>query len=266
MKKILFICLFSQILTSFAQTLTEQEALLTAQTKQLNQFIRRFNGEEDLLGKRWYKKDSSFHKETWRRKYLSILFDSDNSRLTDSVRQKFINETVNDTISSFLDFYGKFWYAEVDAECKFNGKKENLILFLKLEQAGEGWKWVISKVYFQPFQKMFSQDSTLKFLHPLSHEVDFMNLTNVLKKEKQLEKYASKKYFTDFRSLFFYELKNGNLKFLKITQTKFHFFQLKNWYFEVSYFNRNTYNSGWLISNLIFVPEKEKLNFLHQFE
>ena len=37
------------------------EAALYAETKQINQFFRRFNCEEDLQGKRLYEGDQSYH-------------------------------------------------------------------------------------------------------------------------------------------------------------------------------------------------------------
>jgi len=58
----------------------------------------------------------------------------------------------------------------------------------------------------------------------------------------------------------------GQLKFKEINSVKFHFFQVKNWYFELSYFNRNDTNSGWLISNLKFVNDEEKKELIKSFK
>ena len=41
------------------------------------------------------------------------------------------------------------------------------------------------------------------------------------------------------------------MKFKTVEEVKFHFFQVKGWYFEISEFNRSGYNTGWLISNLV---------------
>jgi len=59
-------------------------------------------------------------------------------------------------------------------------------------------------------------------------------------------------------SLLIYEIKLGNLKFERSGLLKFHFFQIDGWYFEISYFNRPGYNSGWLISKLYKINQKEK--------
>jgi len=55
------------------------------------------------------------------------------------------------------------------------------------------------------------------------------------------------------------------LKFKHIDSVKFHFLQIPHWYFELSYFNRNTANSGWLISNLKYVSPKEKSQLINFF-
>ncbi|MDV7392224.1 hypothetical protein RZS08_12750, partial [Arthrospira platensis SPKY1] len=67
-------------------------------------------------------------------------------------------------------------------------------------------------------------------------------------------------------SLFFFEIKTGRLKFVNVDSLKFHIFQIKNWYFEVSWFNRGGTNSGWLISNLMYINENDKLPLLKFYE
>jgi len=50
-----------------------------------------------------------------------------------------------------------------------------------------------------------------------------------------------------------------------VNNVKFHFFQVPGWYFELVYFNRNDRNSGWLISNLLRVNEKEKRELIRNY-
>ncbi|NOU48580.1 MAG: hypothetical protein HOO86_16185, partial [Bacteroidales bacterium] len=69
---------------------------------------------------------------------------------------------------------------------------------------------------------------------------------------------ASHSFQPDYLSLFFYEVKLGRMKFKSVDTMKFHVFQMPNWYFEISYFNRKGNNTGWLISNLMYVKENEK--------
>ena len=61
-------------------------------------------------------------------------------------------------------------------------------------------------------------------------------------------------------SLFLYEAGRGLLKFVDVKDVKFHFFQLPHLYFELSYVNREGYNSGWMITNLVqYKPEEEAM-------
>jgi hypothetical protein len=60
-------------------------------------------------------------------------------------------------------------------------------------------------------------------------------------------------------SIFLYEIKKGNIQFKSVRNVKFHFFQINDWYFEISEFNRRGHNKGWLISNLVKVPEDQKI-------
>jgi hypothetical protein len=56
----------------------DDESKLYAQSKQVNQFFRRFNGEEDEKGNRYYPRDKQYRSNKLRKKYLSVLFDEDN--------------------------------------------------------------------------------------------------------------------------------------------------------------------------------------------
>jgi hypothetical protein len=131
---------------------------------------------------------------------------------------------------------------------------------LELEKENLGIKWVINNVYFYPFSKLFYTDSTAmaKFLHPMSHEIDFMNLIKVFREPETVEYYFDEDFKPDFKTLFLYEIKNGDLKFETIENVSFHFFQLNGWYFQLKEFNRTGFNTGWLISNLSKIPEDEK--------
>ncbi len=235
------------------------ESYFYAQTKQINQFFRRFNAEEDLEGNRLYQGDKYFRDADMRKRYLNMLFDQQNQMMGGGLKSEFVEDVVNASDPEYLDFYKGDWFAEVTAQFQFNGKTETAVIFLKLEQENLGMKWVINKVYFKPFTELFFTDSlTKKFIHPMSHELDFMNLIKVFEDKKQVEYYFDKEYRPDFKTIFLYEIKKGALKFETITNVRFHFFQVKNWYFEISEFNRSAKNSGWLISALTKIPEDQK--------
>lgn len=242
---------------------TDDESSLYASTKQVNQFIRRFNGEENFKGERLYPKDKKYRNQGLRKTYLTNLFDLSNSSLQ-AQKKAFISQVNSSSRPEYFDFYGGNWFAEVSAKFLFNGRMENVVMFLKLEKETGGYKWSYSGVYAGFFESYFktTPPEKTKFIHPMSHEVDFMSLRKVFKNSKKIEHYAHDDYSPDYLSLFFYEIKKGKLVFQSITEVKFHVFQINNWYFEMKYFNRKGDNTGWLISNLIKIPEKDKASLI----
>ena len=257
---------------AFAQTIGNfqmDETELYAMTKQMGQFMRRFNYEEDQFGERLNPKDPRFHNKEMRQQSLPILFDQEKYGTQTDLQRYFIEDVTKDD-STFMTFLGGRWYSEVSTTFRYNGKDVNVMLFLAVEKEGLGSKWVLTNVYFSDFNKMFPTGEMAEkekhFLHPMSHELDFMNIYKAFQKPEVIEYYASNTYTPDYLTLFFYEIKKGNLVFKHVDSVKFHVLQIKDWYFEVSWFNRSGLNSGWLMSNVIYMPEKEKQNLIKFYQ
>ncbi|HEY9009266.1 hypothetical protein [Ohtaekwangia sp.] len=244
----------------------DDESKLYAETKQVNQFFRRFNGEEDEKGERYYPKDKLYRSEKLRKKYLGILFDDSNNGIKQDLKVQFAKEVLDKTKPAILDFHGGNWFSEVHTTFTMNGKNQTVILFMELENDHLGSKWVISKVHADMFDPYFKRDTTRvgKFIHPLSHELDFMNLHKVFSNDS-VSQFTTKRFVPDHLSLFLYEVKKGTLKFKTVEEVKFHFFQIDGWYFELSQFNRPGYNTGWLISNLVKVNNENEKNLLKKY-
>ncbi|RMG66454.1 MAG: hypothetical protein D6722_15010 [Bacteroidetes bacterium] len=230
------------------------EALLLAETKQVNQFFRRFNGEEDLLGNRLSPRDSLYRSPALRQEYLEMLFDKFNPNLSPSLQRRFISSVNDPNRPTYLDFLGGEWFAEVTTTFSYQGKDMPLTLFLELEKADIGSKWVLRQVYFEPWHDLFSEqvpeDVYPAFLHPLSHELDFMNLIKIFRNRENLELYTSRSYQPDYLTLLIYESKRRTLQFKSVNKVKFHFFQVDGWYFELAEIYRRDPNRGWLITSL----------------
>ena len=245
------------------------ETELYAMTKQMGQFMRRFNYEEDQFGYKINPKDPKYHNKEMRRQTLPILFDQEKYGTQTELQRYFIEDVTKDD-STFMTFLGGRWYSEVSATFKYNGKNVNILLLLAVEKEGLGSKWVLTNIYFSEFNKMFPTGEMAEkekhFLHPMSHELDFMNIYKAFQDPEVIEYYASKDYQPDYLTLFFYEIKKGNLVFQHVDGVKFHVFQIKDWYFEVSWFDRKGLNSGWLMSNVIYMPEKEKTNLIKFYQ
>ena len=245
------------------------ETELYAMTKQMGQFMRRFNYEEDQFGYQLNPKDPKYRNNEMRRKSLPILFDQEKYG-TQTELQRYFIEDVTKGDSTYMTFLGGRWYSEVSTTFKYNGKDVSVMLFLAVEKEGLGSKWVLTNVYFSEFNKLFPTGEMAEkekhFLHPMSHELDFMNIYKAFQNPEIIEYYASKEFQPDYLTLFFYEIKQGKLVFQHVDSVKFHVLQIKDWYFEVSWFNRSGLNSGWLMSNVIYMPEKEKTNLIKFYQ
>jgi hypothetical protein len=245
----------------------DDESKLYAQNKQVNQFFRRFNGEEDEKGERYYPKDRQYRSEKLRRKYIGILFDASNAGIASDLKVQFAKEVLDKDKPAILNVHGGNWFSEVHTTFIMNGKDVPVTLFMELEKHHQGTRWVIGKVYADVFKPYFQRDTIMvgRFLHPLSHELDFMNLRKAFSNKDSVNQFAVKKFVPDHLSVFLYEVKKGNLKFKTVNEVKFHFFQIDGWYFEVSQFNRSGYNTGWLISNLVKVKNESEKNLLRKY-
>jgi hypothetical protein len=246
---------------------TDDESKLYAENKQVNQFFRRFNGEEDEKGERYYPKDRLYRSEKLRKKYIGILFDASNAGISPDLKVEFTKDVINKDKPVVLNFHGGNWFSEVHTLFVMNGKEVPVTLFMELEKHHQGTRWVISKVYAEMFKSSFERDTVKvgKFLHPLSHELDFMNLRKAFSNPDSVSQYTLKKFVPDHLSVFLYEVKKGNLKFKTVQGVQFHFFQIDGWYFELSQFNRPGYNTGWLISNLVKVKNEFEKNLLKKY-
>lgn len=243
----------------------KDDGRFAASTKQLNQFFRRFNGEESVDGtKRFYPGDSLYRNINLRKGFISILFDNQTSSISQDLKNQFLQNTLSEIYPQYLVFHREGWYAEVETDFMFKGKREKATLFMKLQPEGLGYEWVIDQVSFGPFKDLFNKPvgDQKDFLHPLSHELGFMNLRKAFQESDRPESFTSNSYKPDYLSIFLYEMKQNNLKFITVSGLKFHFFQIDGWYFEVNQFNRPGFNTGWLISNLVRLGPGDKETIL----
>ena len=220
---------------STAQTIGDfkmDETELYAMTKQMGQFMRRFNYEEDQFGNKLNPKDPKYRNNEMRRQSLPILFDQEKYG-TQTELQRYFIEDVTKGDSTYMTFLGGRWYSEVSTTFKYNGKNVPVILFLAVEKEGLGSKWVLTNVYFSEFNKLFPSGEIAEkekhFLHPMSHELDFMNIYKAFQDPEVIEYYASKDFTPDYLTLFFYEIKQGKLVFQHVDGVKFHVLQIKDW-------------------------------------
>ena len=243
---------------------------LYTMNKQVSQFFSRFNYEENSMGVKYLPTAPEYHNQNFRRQLLPLMFDQTNESITPQLRQMFIDDMTS-SAANFFVFTGGRWYAEVTASFAQGNDHVDIVLNLAIEQAQAGSKWVITKVHFAQYEEMYNTDvsdraRTRMVLHPMSHEVDFMTMRNAFANADYIQLYAKNTYEPDYLSLFLHDIKRQNLKFEYVKNVKLHVFQMKDWYFEITNFNRPGSNSGWLISNLIYIPEADKPAIIKFYE
>jgi hypothetical protein len=239
------------------------ESAFYAETKQVNQFFRRFNNEEDKDGVKYNPNDKRYRSLKDRKNYLQILFDAQNASITPDLKEEFIATVNNSDNPIFLNFRNGDWFSEVTTRFEYKGQEETAYLYLRLEPDRKGYKWVLHHVHYDRYANLLpaKESEEKKFIHPMSHELDFMNLNKAFQDIQNLQDYAHQGYKPDYLTLLLYDIKRGDVKFKTVADVKFHFFQVDEWYFEISEFNRKGMNRGWLISSLAKVPETQKETF-----
>lgn len=251
--------------TAQAQLDLNLEKNFTVANKQVNQFLRRFNNEESPKGEKYLREDPMYRNLDVRRMVIPMMFDKKNKQISDSAIMAFAVQVTHKNEPFFLEFHSSEWCAEVDVAIRMNNKPMMYTLYLTLQKEEVGYKWVITSAYSEDIEKSFQRadsNSTTRFIHPMSHELGFMNLEKMIQ-DSTIAPYLNRAYQLDYLSIFLYEWYQKSIEFVSVRSTKFHFFQVPNWYFTLEYFNRNESNSGWLISSLKPIKDERK-NELYQ--
>lgn len=238
------------------------------EVKQVDEFIERFNDDDEAMIKEY---NARYHAqvELNREKLLKSLFNSANKAWNISEVKAFISEVDNKEKPLHINFYDWDWCAKVNCTVIWNKKPENVMLTLRVEkQADESSKWVITGVDAKFLKPQRLKDSISRqslrtlpqpinrttSLHPYSHSLAFMNISQVSKDKGNIANYfyqpADKDAGKDELLTFVNEIMNNRLTIKTAQSIKYQFFQIKGWAFEVQQFNRATRNSGWLISKL----------------
>lgn len=236
----------------FGQTINSayNERIFTAKVKQFNEFIDRFNYVTTIEGE---KIDAYFRSKVTREDYIKSLFNAEDKRLNDENYNDLISEFIDAVIKDSLTIYK--YSDQITAEAKSsvnrNNKECELSIFLQQEIIDHQFvKWVITDIKAE-FYNFHKSDSVYqKFIQPTSNETNFINLKRILSDKEDLSIYAYSEFKVDQLSLFFYELYHGIIKYNHVNEIVYHIKDIPGWYIQVKEFNRNTENSGWLISDL----------------
>ncbi len=235
--------------------------LYHARVKLISEFMQRFNGEEIHP---YIAPDAADITKI----NLCQLFDADritqNRQANEAKAFEFVDSVLTNNVK--IRYSDPDWYAKVKAIGQFRGKEVSFYLYLTVEPRGNDmYKWVIADVEGALFQLRPSSESEKIMLLPNEHELDFMHLYSITsEKEDYITLYSSDcspvNRLTVFNTLVYY----GNLDIEYVTDIEFTFLQVPGYSFTVKEFERESTNSGWLISEWKEITPEDKMEILQR--
>lgn len=266
LKKILFFIVILIPSSHFAQTFEKEfETNFVWEVKQIDEFIDRFNNVDATLINEYNKKHNASVKLT-REKLIKSLFNTQRKDWNFADITELINQVNNKENPIFLDFNRENWCAKLICKVFWKGKIEKATLKLIVKNQSDGsCKWVISDIdakFLFP-KKIIGIENTIDqphipmadnandYLNPISHTNDFMDIDKVTDTPKSIGNFIIKSdSYSENMCLFIKECLKKNIKILGVSSIKYSFLQIKGWEMIIEQFNRQSKNSGWLISKL----------------
>ncbi len=247
--------------------------------KQLSQFFRRFNLQEDLYGNPLVSTDSTqYHqnfmkdllKRGWidretlqlpneqqliiqRKLLIYSLFDwSGTDAFGVPLVNDFIELVANENCPIKISAFDTDWYAELNCQVVYKGEEKDLQLVMKKEvYPDQSSKWVMMSAYADFLTAYTPSKKIDKYIDPVSHETNFISLKRVFSNPAYLTNYRADDYKPDHLTILFELIRSAELQYNYVKQLKFHFLQIPGWVFTVERIEDSNRISGWLISNLI---------------
>jgi len=267
-KILLFLLLLSGPLSVIAQSYDKEfQTVFVWEVKQIDEFIERFNDSDKTLIKEYYKKIDTSTAFT-RERLIKGLFNAEGKNWNFGEITTFIGQVTDPQHPQYLDFFGGNWNATVKCAVAYKGKQKVIIFTMALQKMPNGSsKWVITGAD-APFLRVpaiqkhlikipDSRDTAIS-LNPVSNATDFLNIDKVSKDKANLKNYflQAESYNNDI-PLVENEILNGHLIINKTVTVIYNFRQVPGWEMEIEQFNRQTRNSGWLISKLTKLQENQ---------
>ena len=232
--------------------------LYHGRVKLVSEFIQRFNGEEKnpYIG----PKATDVEKIN-----LCQLFDIEyilkNRQVVEPKVFLFIDSVLNNNVK--LHYSDADWFAKVKCVGSFKGKEVTFSMYLTVEPRGKDmYKWVIGDVEGKIFDMSPSRESDKIMLLPNEHESNFMRLNSITsEKDDYITLYSTNSLphdrLTVFNTLVYY----GYLNIDYISDIEYTFLQVPGYSFTIKEYERESTNSGWLISEWsgISLSDKEAI-------
>ena len=217
---ILFVLSITHGYSQISGIFISDTAVFSLQSRQLTQFVNRFNNEDPQ-----FKFEEKFVDgiNLARKKNLVYLLNlQDTTLVYDSLTTQFIDFVAKSNNANRISYFDSTWYAVANCNITYNGKSGKIALTLKPEGNNMvGYKWSIVGV--EPFLSIDNiQDSIINKLSPYNNEVNFIDLYHFFnEKERQLN-YISDDFLPDYLTLLVYLVNAGNIEFHGVNLSLIH--------------------------------------------
>lgn len=236
------------------------------EVKNIEEFLERFNNDPKTFIS-IYLKQNYPGTAVDRKALVENLFDRRTGIVAKSDREAFVGCILGTYQQAVVDFETSPWFAEVACKFVYLKKSIDVTIVLRVKQHENGaLSWVIASAYSNSIyvdhvlkNTQTASDGT-RFINVASHATNFLALSSVFSRGLSLSNYLDTTSFYNSPSsmIFLDALKMGQLRFAYVSKVRYHFFQVPEWTFTVDRFQRQSVNSGWLISSLQHSSSKEK--------
>ncbi|GGB03691.1 hypothetical protein [Puia dinghuensis] len=257
----LSILLLSWALPVYAQVFSNdegaREAVFVTKVMQLDEFIHRFNNDPNSTIRQYYLA----HHRKWdksRAELIRSLFDYSQD-WNAAQMDLFIRRATDAHRPDSLRFFQDKWYAEAICSFLYNNEPVEATLILRLRVNLDGTaQWMIAAV--KPDFTIFLESTApvvplaerkLRFIQPAANDTYFAELDRDLADKRYLPAFFDEGFFRRRHSGRFYQaLLNDRIRFVTVKKLRYHYLQVHDWIFTVDNYERDTRNSGWLISSI----------------
>lgn len=227
----------------------------------VDEFFKRFNGtvsHPDVAKK---------PEGEARKKNLLLLLDLSQCKSEkDSVFREaelMMEQVINDSIK--INYSDSTWAALAHCRGTIDKKLVSFDLYLTVKHRGDDmYKWVIAKAEGECFGITSRDTGGRIMLYPDDHETKFISLMRMTKEQPfNVKQFMTEGFEYDDTSVFSYLVHSQRLKIDYVEELEFIFTQIPGYIFTLKNFERESGNSGWLISQFARCSEKGKTEFLN---
>lgn len=228
----------------------------------VDEFMKRFNGEESHPDIELNKRDSLDVNLLWL--FEQSQFMKEDIAYQDSIRTEalnFLRAIQNNSVK--LCYSDTTWTAIAHCKGLVMGKQEYFDIFLTVQDRGDDmYKWVINAIDGECFNVKPDQANENLIISPDAHETKFISLRRITKEQpNNIKLYLKNNIEYDQTSVFIYLVYSGKLKIEYVESLEFVFLQVPGYAFHIQYFDNQSNNSGWLISNFYRFSDSDKAAF-----